>query len=247
MSALVIEHLPLLASAPEGIKKLRGLILELAVCGKLVPQDPNDEPASELLKRIAQEKTRLLAEGGIKRQKAKAEVVDADAQFDLPAGWAWSRLSEVAIINPRNSAIDSLEVSFVPMALIGTGFDGLHGHETRKWGEVKQGFTHFCEGDVGIAKITPCFENSKACVFSGLINNIGAGTTELHVVRPMAGLLEPRFVLAYLKSPQFMAVGETKMTGTAGQKRLPRDFVESNPFRFRHLLSSSESWPRSMS
>src|SRR5690606_18717901 len=91
-------------------------------------------------------------------------------------------------------------------------------------------FTHCAEGDIGVAKITPCFENSKACVFSNLLNGLGAGTTELHIVRPVSGTLDPRYVLAYLKSPQFLLVGETKMTGTAGQKRLPKDFVEANPF-----------------
>lgn len=116
------------------------------------------------------------------------------------------------------------------MTFIGTRFDDQHGQEPRLWGEVKQGFTHFAEGDIGVAKITPCFENSKACVFSNLMNGLGAGTTELHIVRPANGTLDPRYVLAYLKSPQFLLVGETKMTGTAGQKRLPKDFVEANPF-----------------
>lgn len=230
MSALLTDNLPLLAGAPNGIQKLRELILELAVRGKLVPQDPSDEPASELLKRIAEEKARLVAEGRIKKQKPLAEIGDEEKPFELPEGWEWSRLSEVALINPRNSAADSVEVSFVPMTLIGTRFDGQHGQEVRTWAEVKQGFTHFAEGDVGVAKITPCFENSKACVFSELKNGLGAGTTELHIVRPVGDFLAARYVLAYLKSPQFLLVGETKMTGTAGQKRLPKDFVESNPF-----------------
>jgi type I restriction enzyme S subunit len=148
----------------------------------------------------------------------------------LPAGWKWSSLAQVAFVNPRNAAADSLEVSFVPMTFIGTRFDDQHAQEPRLWGEVKQGFTHFAEGDIGVAKITPCFENSKACVFSNLVNGLGAGTTELHIVRPITGTLDPRYVLAYLKSPQFLLVGETKMTGTAGQKRLPKDFVEANLF-----------------
>ncbi|SER66245.1 type I restriction enzyme, S subunit [Azotobacter beijerinckii] len=230
MTALLTDNLPLLAGAPNGIKKLRELILELAVRGKLVPQDPSDEPASELLKRIAEEKARLVAEGKIKKQKPLAEIGEEEKPFELPEGWEWSRLSEVALINPRNSAADSVEVSFVPMTLIGTRFDGRHGQEVRTWAEVKQGFTHFAEGDVGVAKITPCFENSKACVFSELKNGLGAGTTELHIVRPVGDFLAARYVLAYLKSPQFLLVGETTMTGTAGQKRLPKDFVESNPF-----------------
>ncbi|EKT4471311.1 restriction endonuclease subunit S [Pseudomonas putida] len=230
MSTVLTDNLPLLAGAPKGIKKLRELILELAVRGKLVPQDPSDEPASELLKRIAEEKARLVAEGKVKKQKTLAEFGEEAEPFELPAGWSWGTLAQVAFVNPRNAAADSLEVSFVPMTFIGTRFDDQHAQEPRLWGEVKQGFTHFAEGDIGVAKITPCFENSKACVFSKLVNGLGAGTTELHIVRPVGGTLDPRFVLAYLKSPKFLLVGETKMTGTAGQKRLPKDFVETNPF-----------------
>ncbi|EFW77756.1 MULTISPECIES: restriction endonuclease subunit S [Pseudomonas syringae group genomosp. 2] len=230
MTALLTENLPLLAGAPSGVKKLRELILELAVRGKLMPQDPSDEPASELLKRIAEEKSRLAVERKIKKKKPLAEVGEEAQPFELPAGWKWSSLAQVAFVNPRNAAADSLEVSFVPMTFIGTRFDDQHGQEPRLWGELKQGFTHFAEGDIGVAKITPCFENSKACVFSNLLNGLGAGTTELHIVRPITGTLDPRYVLAYLKSPQFLLVGETKMTGTAGQKRLPKDFVEANPF-----------------
>lgn len=230
MTALLTDNLPLLAGAPNGIKKLRELILELAVRGKLVMQDPSDEPASELLKRIVEGKARLVAEGKIKKQKPLDEIDEEAQPFELPAGWKWLSLAQVAFVNPRNAAADSLEVSFVPMAYIGTRFDDQHGQEPRLWGELKQGFTHFAEGDIGVAKITPCFENGKACVFSNLVNGLGAGTTELHVVRPITGTLDPRYVLAYLKSPQFLLVGETKMTGTAGQKRLPKDFVEANPF-----------------
>jgi type I restriction enzyme S subunit len=212
-----------------GINKLRELILELAVRGKLVPQDPNDEPASELLKRIQQEKQKLFKEGSTKKPKTAAEF-NVEITGVLPIGWVYSKLADVAYINPRNIAEDNVSVSFIPMTLVGTLFNGNHDQEVRKWSEVKQGFTHFAEGDIALAKITPCFENSKACVFSGLINGIGAGTTELHVVRPVSGTLNPRYVLAYLKSPRFLLVGESKMTGTAGQKRLPKEFVESNPF-----------------
>jgi type I restriction enzyme, S subunit len=230
MSITVSEQVPLLAAAPNGIRKLRELILELAVRGKLVAQDAGDEPASELLKRIAAEKKRLVAEGKIKQQKALLEIAEKEKPFKLPKGWEWSSLAKVALINPRNSAEDTLAVSFVPMTLIGTNFDGVHAQEPRLWGEVKQGFTHFAEGDIGVAKITPCFENSKACIFSDLTNGLGAGTTELHIVRPVPGTIEARYVLAYVKSPQFLRIGETRMTGTAGQKRLPKDFVETNPF-----------------
>lgn len=95
MTMLLPENLPLLTSAPNGIKKLRELILEMAVRGKLVPQDPSDEPASELLKRIAEEKARLVAEGKIKKQKPLAEIDEQAQPFDLPMDWVWTPLGEI--------------------------------------------------------------------------------------------------------------------------------------------------------
>ncbi|MBY7196253.1 restriction endonuclease subunit S [Escherichia fergusonii] len=77
-----------------GIKKLRELILELAVRGKLVPQDPNDEPASELLKRIAAEKAELVKQGKIKKQKPLPEISEEEKPFELPVGWEWVRLGD---------------------------------------------------------------------------------------------------------------------------------------------------------
>ncbi|EEB6130502.1 restriction endonuclease subunit S, partial [Salmonella enterica subsp. enterica serovar Montevideo] len=78
-----------------GIKKLRELILELAVRGKLVPQDPNDEPASELLKRIAAEKTELVKQGKIKKQKPLPEISEEEKPFELPVGWEWVTFSHL--------------------------------------------------------------------------------------------------------------------------------------------------------
>lgn len=83
------------ANGVYGIKKLRELILELAVRGKLVPQDPIDEPASELLKRIQAEKTKLVAEGKIKKDKPQAAISENEYPFELPHDWKWARLSEI--------------------------------------------------------------------------------------------------------------------------------------------------------
>ncbi|EJS0324907.1 restriction endonuclease subunit S [Vibrio alginolyticus] len=216
-----------------GVKKLRELILELAVRGKLVPQDPNDEPASVLLERIAAEKAKLVKAKKIKKQKSLGQVSKDEELFDTPTSWAWTRISEIAEISPRNSTTDDdAEVSFVPMPLITTNYDGSHGSEKRIWKEIKKGYTHFQDGDIALAKITPCFENSKAAVFSGLEGGVGAGTTELHVARPLSDCINPLFVLLYLKAPIFLKVGETKMTGSAGQKRVPKDFFSENPLPF---------------
>ncbi|EHV9820975.1 restriction endonuclease subunit S [Salmonella enterica] len=86
-----------------GIKKLRELILELAVRGKLVPQDPNDEPASELLKRIAAEKAELVKQGKIKKQKPLPEISEEEKPFELPEGWEWARLPRIYIPQSESS------------------------------------------------------------------------------------------------------------------------------------------------
>ena len=93
MSASLIEHFDLLATAPGGVARLRELILTLAVQGKLVPQDPSDEPASVLLQKIRAEKDRLIAEGKIKRDKPLAPIEDEEKPFGLPAGWECVRLN----------------------------------------------------------------------------------------------------------------------------------------------------------
>ena len=212
-----------------GIAKLRELILELAVRGQLVPQDESDEPASVLLERIAAERERLIKEKKIKKQKLLPAVTDDEVSVELPKGWQWTRLGNIAEIGPRNILGDKTEVSFVPMPLISTSYDGRHGQEVRTWSEIKKAYTHFADGDIGLAKITPCFENSKAAVFSGLKNGYGAGTTELHIARPLGNFYNSLYILLYLKAPQFLVVGQTKMTGSAGQKRVPREFFVSNP------------------
>ncbi|MFN3069393.1 restriction endonuclease subunit S [Serratia sp. J2] len=104
-----------------GIKKLRELILELAVRGKLVPQDPNDEPASELLKRIAAEKAELVKQGKIKKQKPLPEISEDEKPFELPGGWEWTTLKNICVLEngdrsknyPNKSTLVEFGVPFV--------------------------------------------------------------------------------------------------------------------------------------
>ncbi|KKI45957.1 restriction endonuclease subunit S [Hafnia alvei] len=106
-----------------GIKKLRELILELAVRGKLVPQDPNDEPASELLKRIAAEKAELVKQGKIKKQKPLPEISEEEKPFELPNGWEWVRLGDaVEVINGRAYKKHEMLQSGTPLLRVGNLF-----------------------------------------------------------------------------------------------------------------------------
>ena len=222
----LLAHYERIADAPDAIARLRRFILDLAVRGKLVPQDTNDQPASELLKRIAAEKARLVKSGEIRAPKAASML--QEPPFAIPSNWRWSQLAEIGVLSPRNAAPDTLETSFVPMPLIAAEYGVANRHEIRPWGEIKKGYTHFAEGDVGLAKITPCFENGKSTVFRNLVGGIGAGTTELHIVRPL--FVDRDYILLFLKSPHFIETGILKMTGTAGQKRVPANYFAHSPF-----------------
>lgn len=216
-----------LSLGDNAVKELKNCILQLAVQGKLVPQDPNDEPAEVLLGKIREEKETLIKEKKIKREKPLVEINEEEKPFELPCGWSWIRLGEYCLLNPRNSVEDSLDTSFVPMKLINDGFDNKHSFESKKWKEIKSGFTHFAENDIVVAKITPCFENRKSCIMKGLINDVGAGTTELYVVRCLEYTILPEFVLSVFKTENFINGGIQTYTGTAGQQRVKKDYINN--------------------
>lgn len=227
-STQLLAHFDRISDAPDAIPRLRLFILDLGVRGKLIEQDPRDEPASELLKRIQTEKLRLMRVNDITKEKPIPPLAAEAPPFLIPMNWCWSQLASVGFINPRNTASDELSASFVPMTFISAEHGVGNKHEVRAWGEIKSGYTHFAEGDVGLAKITPCFENRKSTIFRNLTGGIGAGTTELHVIRPI--LAHADFLLIFLKSPYFIETGIPKMTGTAGQKRVPTEYFAYSPF-----------------
>ena len=225
-------------------KLLKKSILQEAVQGKLVPQDPSDEPASVLLERIREEKERLIKEGKIKRDKHESIIyrrdnshyekldgiercIDDEIPFEIPDSWAWIRLGSLFTINPRNNIADDTVVGFMPMPLLKDGFNDSHAYEKRLWKEVKSGFTHFANDDVVIAKITPCFQNRKSAVIHDLPSGYGAGTTELHVLRDYTKMLYMPYFLMICKSHAFIQNGVKNFSGTAGQQRVGKDFVSN--------------------
>ena len=232
-------------------------ILDLAIRGQLVPQDPTDEPASVLLERIRAEKEKLIKQGKIKRDKKESVIFRSDDNsyylksefgteeitnelpFEIPDSWEWGKIGDIMQVNPRNKLEDSLEVSFIPMPLIEDGFSGKHSSDVRPWKSVKSGFTHFMEGDIGIAKITPCFENRKSVVFENLTNGYGAGTTELHILRPYTSTILAEYVLAYVKSPMFIDNGVQAFSGAVGQQRIGKDYVEGSFFPVPPLMEQA--------
>ena len=156
-----------------------------------------------------------------------APILLENPPFEIPETWAWARLNTIVEINPRNIIDDKTEVSFVEMKSIKEGFNNTFDFVPRQWQGVKSGFTHFRDNDIGFAKITPCFQNRKSCVFQNLKNSYGAGTTELHILRSYPNTMMPDYLLWFVKTPYFIEYGKQKFSGTAGQQRFGTDELKN--------------------
>ena len=149
---------------------------------------------------------------------------------DVPEKWEVKRLRFVATLNPSKSELSGLDrgtaVSFLPMEAVGD--DGTLALDKEKTiGELETGYTYFRDGDVTIAKITPCYENGKGALMLGLTNGIGFGTTELIVARPVPSHTTGAYLHYLFISPDFRGIGESHMYGAGGQKRVPDVFVRN--------------------
>ena len=207
---------------PEDMKKS---ILQYAIQGKLVEQRAEEGTGEELYRQIQTEKKRLIKEGKIKKEKPLPEIAEDEIPFDIPGSWKWVRVAQIVTLNPKNDLADDLETSFIPMPCVMDGFRNQHTFEIKLWKDIKKGFTHFAEGDVGVAKITPCFQNRKSVIFRNLKNGYGAGTTELTVVRTINDTVLPEYLLWLFKTEYFIANGVKSFTGTAGQQRIHKDYL----------------------
>ena len=151
-----------------------------------------------------------------------------DLPFEVPSVWALATVKDVFTISPKNSAADELLAGFVPMASISDGFSNSFEYDTRTWKEIKSGFTHFADGDVAVAKISPCLENRKSFVARDLPNGIGSGTTELFVFR--SRIILPEFTLLFFKSAYFISSCVGTFNGVVGQQRAARNVIEDLAF-----------------
>ena len=160
----------------------------------------------------------------------KARFVE---MFGMPGsdsrGWGLTTLGDCCEINPKKNKdsrlAPGLEVSFVPMPAVSEN-GVIDATDIRLYDEVKTGFTYFSENDVLFAKITPCMENGKGAVATKLHNGIGFGSTEFHVLRPYVGESDPYWIYYLTTFETFRQDAEKKMTGSAGQRRVPATFLK---------------------
>uniref|UniRef100_UPI0040257A36 restriction endonuclease subunit S n=1 Tax=Candidatus Cryptobacteroides bacterium TaxID=3085639 RepID=UPI0040257A36 len=140
---------------------------------------------------------------------------------NIPDGWREAPMSELFILNPKSKLVDESLCGFIPMSLVEDGFSGRHYFETRNWEQVKKGFSQFQNGDIGIAKISPCFENLKSVIFENLPNGNGAGTTELTIIRSLG--VYSKFYLYLFKSGWYISEGTKYFKGVVGQQRVNKE------------------------
>ena len=164
---------------------------------------------------------KILATGEVK-------CIDEEVPFEVPQGWEWCRVSSLFQINPKVVAEDNTSAAFIPMEAISAGYGSEFRYYEKEWGEIKSGYTAFADNDIAFAKITPCFQNRKSAIFEGLPNGIGAGTTELKILRTYGETINRWFVLYFLESPYF--IDEATFKGTANQQRIIVGYLKNKLF-----------------
>lgn len=193
-----------------------------------------------LIELLKEKRQSVISHAVTKGLNPNAPMKDSGIEWlgDVPEHWEVKRLRFIAQLNPSKSEITELDretkVSFLPMEAIDDN-GSLNLERTRPIGEVETGYTYFREGDVTIAKITPCFENGKGAVMRGLFGGIGFGTTELIVARAKPFEATSNYLHWLFISTWFRKHGEASMYGAGGQKRVPDDFVRNYAIGFPSL------------
>lgn len=182
---------------------------------------------------------------GLMEKIKEAKKLRAEAQGDasnlLPSalhqvfeeggkeGWKYKEIKDICELNPKKSELnekdDNFLVSFIPMSAVNEYSQKIESYKEKLLNEVKKGYTYFKEGDVLFAKITPCMENGKIALAENLKNGIGFGTTEFHVLRPKDEVLS-KWIYQIIRRESFRREAQKFMTGSAGQKRIPKEYLE---------------------
>jgi type I restriction enzyme S subunit len=167
------------------------------------------------------------------RKEAEALLFEAFQEFvdkGITNGWEIQPLSEVCEINPsrkkRTNYPDDMQVSFVPMSAVDDVTGSIVWPEVRSFSEVKSGYTWFLEGDVIFARITPCMQNGKSAIAKGLVNGVGFGSTEFHVLRP-GQKVTAEWIHCIVRQPSFRCEAMASFKGSAGQQRVSQTFLEA--------------------
>lgn len=160
---------------------------------------------------------------------ARQVVDNYKPSFKIDPDWEIASIKDVCIIKPPKSELKNksrnLEVSFVPMSDLNANQMFFKAKEVKKFSEVIKGYTYFKNNDVLLAKITPCFENGKAGIVKNMVNGFGFGSTEFFVIRA-GNFILPEWIYYFISTEKFILSGKNNMTGSAGQQRVPIEFLK---------------------
>ena len=199
------------AGSVYGIKKLRELILELAVRGKLVPQDASDEPASELLKRIAAEKAKLIAEGKIKKSKPLAEITDDEKPFELPVGWEWVRINTIG--HDWGQKIPTSDFTYIEVSAIDSKAGIISTPQLVEFENAPSRARKIVKaGTVIYSTVRPYLLNIAVIEQDFIPEPIAS--TAFAIVHPFCSM-PPRYFLFFFRSPIFVRYVESVQMGIA--------------------------------
>ena len=183
----------------------------------------------KLIELLQEKRQAIITEAVTKGLNQNVKMKDSGIEWigEIPEHWEVKRIKYLATVNPNKSEVRHLpseqEVTFIPMEkIIATG--KVDYSLTNTIENLINGYTYFRDGDIIMAKVTPCFENGNIAIVNGLLNGIGFGTTELHVLR-CNNKCYNRFLFYYLQSDIFKSKGISEMYGVAGLKRIPTDFI----------------------
>lgn len=220
---LLEKHFDTAFAAPDGIKKLRELILTLAMQGKLVPQDPNEQPAKELLQEIEAEKQRLVKAGEIKKPKSLPPIREEEKPYSLPQGWDWARLQSFSDYNGRPN-IDPSEIAedtwLLDLEDIEKETSRLICRARYFQRESKSTKSTFKEGDVLYGKLRPYLDKVLVA------DSAGVCTTEIVPIVPSKAVI-PEFLRWLLKRPDFLSHVNTLMYGVKMPRLGTEDAIHS--------------------
>ncbi|HDS1675469.1 TPA: restriction endonuclease subunit S [Stenotrophomonas maltophilia] len=220
---LLEKHFDTAFAAPDGIKKLRELILTLAMQGRLVPQDPSDQPTSELLREIDVEKQRLIKKGAIKKTKSLPSIKEEEKPYSLPQGWDWARLQSFSDYNGRPN-IDPSEIAedtwLLDLEDIEKETSRLICRARYSQRESKSTKSTFKEGDVLYGKLRPYLDKVLVA------DSAGVCTTEIVPIVPSKAVI-PEFLRWLLKRPDFLSHVNTLMYGVKMPRLGTEDAIHS--------------------
>lgn len=189
------------------------------------------EKQQQLIELLKEKRQAVISHAVTKGLNPDVPMKDSGVEWlgDIPSHWLCTKIKHIALLTPKKSSVNfknNDECTFIPMEKLKR--NSLVTDESKLIRDVISGYTYFEDGDLLLAKVTPCFENKNIAVAKGLVNSIGFGSTEIYVLRPTEKI-RVNYLLYRLQEDNFIRAATAAMTGAGGLRRVPSDFLLNYP------------------